>query len=67
MKEIVEKLTSNPLGTAILIGSISGGIVSIIRAIKGVPANPGLVINWKGKKSRVIRLANNTLSVMEEY
>ena len=50
MSEIVEKLISNPLGSAILIGTLTGSVVSIIRAIKGVPANPGLVINWSGKK-----------------
>ena len=52
MKEIVDKIVSSPISSAILIGSITGGIVSIIRAAKGVPATPGFVINWAGKKEK---------------
>lgn len=35
MKDALNKAIGNPIGTAILIGTITAGIANIVRAIKG--------------------------------
>lgn len=35
MKDTLNKAIGNPIGTAILIGTITAGIANIVRAIKG--------------------------------
>jgi hypothetical protein len=46
MKDMINNALSHPIGTAILIGTITGSITSIIRAVKGNAETPMLNVNF---------------------
>ena len=50
MKDMFNNAIENPLGSAILIGTVTAGIVSVIRAIKGVPPSPAIKIDFSKHK-----------------
>jgi hypothetical protein len=50
MKDMMNKLVNNPLGSAILIGTVTSGIVSIIRAVRGNGDSPLIKIDISKNK-----------------
>lgn len=51
MKKIIKQLVDYPFGTAILISALSSGAAKIIRAVKGSPTSPGVVIQASKKET----------------
>ena len=45
MKNVMEKIFEHPIGSAILITAIAGGVVRIICTVKGVKTTPAATIN----------------------